>query len=263
LKITTEGNSKDATEAKLVAATVNSVADEGRLKIEKMSAAIMEIQQASGETVKIIKTIDEIAFQTNLLALNAAVEAARAGESGKGFAVVAEEVRNLAQRSAQAAKNTAELIQKASQKTETGVAMSREVTQAFEQINQGSAKAKALVGKIAEASQEQARRIAGLSESTELVNKGTLENSSTSQEVASTAEELQSQVETLRQAVGALAEIIGVTQTSGASFTGNRPSYAAPGQGSQTAFKRAAVSKSQLGNGRSKVAQPAKVQVRF
>jgi hypothetical protein len=212
LKTTTDANTQDAEEAKRVAATVNGIADEGRVKIDKMSVAIAEIQQASGETVKIIKTIDEIAFQTNLLALNAAVEAARAGEAGKGFAVVAEEVRNLAQRSAQAAKNTAELIQTASQKTETGVAISREVTQAFMEINQGSAKAKALVEKIALASAEQAKRIAVLNESTEQVNKGTLENSSTSQEVASTAEELQSQVETLRQAVGVLMEIIGASQ---------------------------------------------------
>ncbi|NTV53267.1 MAG: hypothetical protein HGA76_09695 [Candidatus Firestonebacteria bacterium] len=209
LKTITDVNTQDAEGAKWVTATVNSVADEGREKIEKMSAAIEEIQVASGETVKIIKTIDEIAFQTNLLALNAAVEAARAGEAGKGFAVVAEEVRNLAQRSAQAAKNTAELIQKASQKTEAGVAMSREVTQSFAEINQGSAKAQSLVEKIATASEDQSKRIAQLNDSLEQVNKSTLENSSTSQEVASTAEELQSQVENLRQALGSLAEIIG------------------------------------------------------
>jgi methyl-accepting chemotaxis protein len=94
-----------------------------------MSQAIDDIQKSSDETAKIIKVIDEIAFQTNLLALNAAVEAARAGEAGKGFAVVAEEVRNLAMRSADAAKNTADMIEESVKNSRNGVEISSEVSQ--------------------------------------------------------------------------------------------------------------------------------------
>ncbi len=205
----TSANTGNAAKARTLSGSVNEIADRGREKIEKMSVSIMEIKQASDETVKIIKTIDEIAFQTNLLALNAAVEAARAGDSGKGFAVVAEEVRNLAQRSAQAAKNTAELIQASSSKIDTGVAISHEAKAAFEEINSGAARVKTLVDTIALASEEQAQRIAQLNTSMGQVNKSTLENSSTAEEVASTAEELQSQVEMLREAARRLAGIIG------------------------------------------------------
>ena len=117
-----------------MAEQARSSADKGVESMGRMSSAINRIKSSSDSTAKIVKTIDEIAFQTNLLALNAAVEAARAGDAGKGFAVVAEEVRNLAMRSAEAAKNTANLIEDAVKNSENGVAINAEVLKNFQDI---------------------------------------------------------------------------------------------------------------------------------
>jgi methyl-accepting chemotaxis protein len=118
-----------------------------------------EIKQSSAEIAKIIKVIDEIAFQTNLLALNAAVEAARAGEAGKGFAVVAEEVRNLAQRSAEAAKNTSSMIEQSTKRADNGVEIAGRVGQALDEIADATKKVNTLLAEIASASSEQAKGI--------------------------------------------------------------------------------------------------------
>ena len=116
--------SKDASDA----------AAQGSVKMKSMTQSMDELKKSSGEISKIIKVIDDIAFQTNMLALNAAVEAARAGDAGQGFAVVAEEVRNLAQKSAQAAKNTTEIIDKNIELSEQGVSLSDEVNKALDEI---------------------------------------------------------------------------------------------------------------------------------
>ena len=121
----TKQNAQNAEQANTLSSQARQSAQHGAEAVKRMSAAIDDIQKSSNETSKIIKVIDEIAFQTNLLALNAAVEAARAGEAGKGFAVVAEEVRNLAMRSAEAAKNTSGLIEKSVQHAQNGVKISR------------------------------------------------------------------------------------------------------------------------------------------
>ncbi|MGA2233698.1 MAG: methyl-accepting chemotaxis protein, partial [Tepidisphaeraceae bacterium] len=123
----TKKNAETAQHAAALSAETKTAADKGNQAMGKMSQAINEIQKSAQETAKIIKVIDEIAFQTNLLALNAAVEAARAGEAGKGFAVVAEEVRNLAMRSAEAAKNTAAMIEESVQSARNGVGISTDV----------------------------------------------------------------------------------------------------------------------------------------
>ena len=125
--------------------------------MEKMKKAIEKIKTSSDETSKIVKTIDEIAFQTNLLALNAAVEAARAGDAGKGFAVVAEEVRSLAQRSAEAAKTTAQMIEESVQNSVSGVKITEEVAAILGEITTGSEKVSSLVSEIASATTEQAQ----------------------------------------------------------------------------------------------------------
>src|SRR5206468_3255442 len=134
-------------------------ADKGMRSMKRLSQEMDRIRASAHATAKILKTIDEIAFQTNLLALNAAVEAARAGEAGKGFAVVAEEVRNLAMRSAEAAKSTAGLIEGSVEAARNGVALSGEVAKQLAEIHQASEKASALIGEIAAASHEQSQGI--------------------------------------------------------------------------------------------------------
>src|ERR1700689_1258089 len=123
----TKRNAETAQQASVISAQAKDAAGKGNASMTKMSVAIEKIQKSAVESAKIIKTIDEIAFQTNLLALNAAVEAARAGEAGKGFAVVAEEVRNLAMRSAEAAKTTSVLIEGSVQNAKNGVTIAQDV----------------------------------------------------------------------------------------------------------------------------------------
>ena len=132
----TKQNADNAGQANGMSGKAKAAAEQGNTAMGRMSEAISKIKTSSDQTAKILKTIDEIAFQTNLLALNAAVEAARAGEAGKGFAVVAEEVRNLAQRSAEAARNTASLIEESQKNADHGVAVSTEVGNILGQIVQ-------------------------------------------------------------------------------------------------------------------------------
>lgn len=207
----TQRNSERALEVKRASDGVSDSAQKGLQAIEQMSQAVRAIQKASQETVKIVKTIDEIAFQTNLLALNAAVEAARAGEAGKGFAVVAEEVRNLAQRSAQAAKTTADMLKEAARKTESGVAISDQVSNEFAGISRGAGQMKEMMDAMAVSGQEQMEEIERVMKSMVSLDSTTQANASTSQETASTAEELSSQVEMLRGVMRNLLAVIGET----------------------------------------------------
>jgi methyl-accepting chemotaxis protein len=176
-----------------------------------MSQAIEKIKASSDETAKIIKTIDEIAFQTNLLALNAAVEAARAGEAGMGFAVVADEVRNLAQRSAEAAKNTAYLIEESKANSENGVAVSKEVAVILNDIAQAAKKVKQLVSEVSAASEEQAQGIAQVNMAVTQMDQVTQASAASAEETASASEELSSQAQELNQMVDDLVGIVGRT----------------------------------------------------
>jgi methyl-accepting chemotaxis protein len=197
----TKQNALNAREAKGVAEQARGSADKGVESMNRMSSAINKIKTSSDSTAKIVKTIDEIAFQTNLLALNAAVEAARAGDAGRGFAVVAEEVRNLAMRSAEAAKNTASLIEEAVKNSENGVNINAEVSKNFQEITERTNKVSQVVAEIAAASDQQDQGISQVNKAVEQLNQLTQQNAANAEESASAAEEMSSQSEEMRSMV--------------------------------------------------------------
>jgi len=197
----TKQNADNSNQAKILATEAKSAANEGDASMKKMAEAIQEIKQSSDNTAKIIKSIDDIAFQTNLLALNAAVEAARAGEAGKGFAVVAEEVRNLAMRSAEAAKNTANMIEESVKNADSGVNITEEVAKSLNQIVDRVGKVGDLIAEIAAASNEQALGIEQVNTAVASMNQVTQQNAANSEESASASEELSSQAAELNNMV--------------------------------------------------------------
>jgi methyl-accepting chemotaxis protein len=182
--------------------------------LDAMVVAMGEINTQSGKISKIIKVIDEIAFQTNILALNAAVEAARAGESGMGFAVVADEVRNLAQRCAQAARDTAELIEESIAKSNDGKVRVDAVAAAIRTITVESAQVKALVDDVNRSSQEQARGIEQIGSAITQMEHVTQTTAASAEESASASEELMAQSEALKEIVGHLASMAGGSNVS-------------------------------------------------
>ena len=189
----TNQNSDNAVHANQLSQKVGTDADLGTEKMKSMLNAMKDINSASEDISKIIKVIDEIAFQTNLLALNAAVEAARAGEHGKGFAVVAEEVRNLAQRSANAAKETTELIERTMKRVEYGSTIANETDSALSEIVNGIGKVSDIVGEIAAASKEQSNGINQVNTAVNSIDKVTQSNSAGAEETAAASEELAAQ----------------------------------------------------------------------
>ncbi len=205
----TKQNADNAAQANTMAKEATGACQRGRDEMKRMSEAIARIKESSDQTAKIIKTIDEIAFQTNLLALNAAVEAARAGEAGKGFAVVAEEVRNLAQRSAEAAKNTSALIEESQENSDNGVAVSEEVGKVLTQIAETVGKVTQLVGEVSSASNEQAQGIDQINTAVAQMDKVTQGNAAASEESASASEELSAQAEDLNGMIRTLVQIVG------------------------------------------------------
>ncbi len=210
----TKQNAENAGEAHNLSKIAETTTAAGVESMMRLSEAIDRIKTSSDSTAKIIKTIDEIAFQTNLLALNAAVEAARAGDAGKGFAVVAEEVRNLAMRSAEAAKNTASLIEESLKNSQGGVALNQEVLKKLNEINGQVTRVGSVMENIAQASEQQSQAVDQVNTIITQMNAVTQQVAANAEESASGANELTRQAMELTSLVSTFS--LSITKASGA-----------------------------------------------
>jgi methyl-accepting chemotaxis protein len=199
LSIMTRENADHSARANLAVQETQQIVSRAYESMNQLNASIAEISRASEETGKIIRTIDEIAFQTNLLALNAAVEAARAGEAGAGFAVVANEVRNLATRSAEAARNTTALIEGTIGRIREGAELASRAHDEFSRISEGSGRISGLIGKMATASQEQAQGIGQITEAVGDLDKVVQRNTADADGMARASDEMNGHIVDIRQ----------------------------------------------------------------
>lgn len=198
----TKANADNASKADKIANSVKGDTAGGSIKMEQMLSSMSEIRESAAGISNVIKVINEIAFQTNLLALNASIEAARAGEAGKGFAIVAEEVRHLALRSAEAAKNTAEMIEKSISKAAEGTGIAHDTSGALQTIEKGVNDTAAIIDQIAKSSAEQAAGISRIYQGIDEVSKIVQTNSATAEQSAAASEELFGQAENMRELIG-------------------------------------------------------------
>jgi len=230
----TRTNAETAQQASELSDQARLAAQGGDETMNQLNNAMTAINSSSSEISKIIKVIEEIAFQTNLLALNAAVEAARAGEHGKGFAVVADEVRNLAQRAAEAARETTGLIDDSVNKTKEGSGVAGEVGQALGEIVGDVAKVAELINGISKASQEQSQGVDQVNTAVSQMDKVTQQNASGAEESAAAAEQLSAQSSALKSMVEELALVVtGHTSTGSPVGSSYRRAAASPPSGNK------------------------------
>ncbi|HEX7088436.1 MAG TPA: methyl-accepting chemotaxis protein [Vicinamibacterales bacterium] len=213
----TRKNAENSEAAAGLMSEADRLVDSSNRALGDMVSSMKSINEASTRVARIIKTIDEIAFQTNILALNAAVEAARAGEAGMGFAVVADEVRNLAQRSAQAARDTAALIEESVAKSQEGSAKVESVAESIRSITEAVSRARGLVDEVSAASRQQAQGIDQVSQAVAQMEKVTQSTAATAEESAAASEELSAQAEAALGIVAALEAMVGASEESPAS----------------------------------------------
>ncbi len=204
----TKQNADNAAQADGLMKETNTVVKRANESMVELTTSMEEISNASEETSKIIKTIDEIAFQTNLLALNAAVEAARAGEAGAGFAVVADEVRNLAMRAADAAKNTASLIETTVKKVHDGSDLVQKTSEAFKEVEERSGHVGSLVEEIATASHEQSEGIGQVNRAVSEMDRVVQQNAASAEESSSSSQEMTAQAESMHGLVNDLVTLV-------------------------------------------------------
>ncbi len=221
----TRQNADNATKTNDTTQNNNKLIATGSTAVTNMSQAMAEISDSAEQINRIIKTIEDIAFQTNLLALNAAVEAARAGEAGKGFAVVADEVRNLAGRSAQAARDTTQLIQTTIERVRNGSEIAGELDVSFKEIEEGSHSVARLIAEITSATNEQAQGVDQVNTAVAQMDKVTQSNAATAEEAASAAEELSAQASALN---GMVDDLVGMVEGRAGSRRDTGPSLAGP-----------------------------------
>jgi methyl-accepting chemotaxis protein/methyl-accepting chemotaxis protein-1 (serine sensor receptor) len=257
-------NSEHSGSAAGIVSSVQKQFDETNQSLEQMVVAMHEIKTSSDKISKIIKTIDEIAFQTNILALNAAVEAARAGEAGMGFAVVADEVRNLAQRSAQAAKDTAALIEESISRSHDGQEKVGQVATAIKAITEEAGKVKTLVDDVNMGSEEQARGIEQIGKAIAQMEQLTQQTAANAEESASAAEELNAQSDALKDIVNRLTAMVGggETGTNNLSRRTARPVSRTPQRQRESASSLIALSKAAGHKANAPAAGPVRARVK-
>jgi methyl-accepting chemotaxis protein len=219
----TRSNAMNAHGSNALMKEISKIVERSNESMLKLKDSMEEISRSSEQTQAIVKTIDEISFQTNLLALNAAVEAARAGEAGAGFAVVADEVRNLAMRAADAARNTADLIEGTVKKVHDGTSVATQAYNEFAGVTASVAKAAGMMDEIAHASEEQARGVDQINKAVSEMDSVTQRNASNAEESASVCEELSARAKLMKQLVADLVSLAGGANGTGAKEKSSLP----------------------------------------